>query len=158
LDDEFTLLVDSLASARRISADSVRSLIDGGPYTARQAHARGLVDTLLAEAEVDSLAAHADGSRQPTGSFVRYAQEGGGGRGEDCALVVAEGEIVDGGGSEGPFGGGVVGDRPLVEALREIRGRHNIRAVVLRIDSPGGSGDASDAVWQELRRLRREKP
>jgi len=158
LDDEFTLLVDSLASARRMSTDSVRGLIDGGPYTARQAHARGLVDTLLAEAEVDSLAAHADGSRQPTGSFARYAQERGEGTGEHIALVVAEGEIVDGRSSQGPFGGRAVGDRTLVEALREIRGRHNIRAVVLRIDSPGGSGDASDAVWQELRRLRREKP
>src|SRR5207249_1383117 len=154
----FTLLVASLASARRMRTDSVRSLIDGGPSTAGQAHSRGLVDTLLAEAEVDSLAAHADGSRQPTGSFARYAQERGEGTGEHIALVVAEGEIVDGRSSQGPFGGRAVGDRTLVEALREIRGRHNIRAVVLRIDSPGGSGDASDAVWQELRRLRREKP
>jgi len=158
LDDQFTLLVDSLASARNLSADSVRRLIDDGPYTARQAHQRGLVDTLLAEAEVDSLAAHAGGSRRPTGSFAHYAQEGGEAVGDHIALVVAEGEIVDGKSSEGPFGGRVVGDRTLVEALREIRSRRHIRAVVLRIDSPGGSGDASDAVWQELRRLRREKP
>src|SRR5262249_18169146 len=73
-------------------------------------------------------------------------------------LVVAEGEIVDGRSSEGPFGGRTVGDRTLVESLRDIRGRKNLRAVVLRIDSPGGSGNASDAVWQELRRLKRDKP
>ena len=158
LDDEFTLLVDSLASARRLSTDSVRRLIDDGPYTARSAHARGLVDTLLAQAEMDSLAAHAGGSRHPTASFARYAQEGGPSTGEHIALVVAEGEIVDGRSAEGPFGSRSVGDRTLVEALREIRNRRSIRAVVLRIDSPGGSGDASDAVWQELRRLRREKP
>ena len=158
LDDEFGLLVDSLASARRITPDSVRLLIDDGPYTARQARERGLVDTLLAQAELDSLAAHANGSRKATVSFTRYAQEGREGAGEHIALVVAEGEIVDGRSREGPFGGRSVGDRTLVEALREIRGRHSIRAVVLRIDSPGGSGDASDAVWQELRRLRRDKP
>jgi protease-4 len=158
LDDEFTLLVDSLASARGIPVDSVRRLIDDGPFTARVAHARGLVDTLLARADVDSLAAHADGGRRPTVSFTRYAEEGGEVTGEHIALVVAEGEIVDGRSSEGAFGGRSVGDRTLVEALREIRARKSIRAVVVRIDSPGGSGNASDAVWQELRRLRREKP
>ena len=158
LDDEFGLLVDSLASARGLSRDSIRNLIDDGPYTAREAHARGLLDTLLAEADVDSLAAHAGGSRHPTASFTRYTEEGGSGSGEHIALLVAEGEIIDGRSREGAFGGRSVGDRTLVEALREIRSRRNIRAVVLRIDSPGGSGDASDAVWQEIRRLRREKP
>jgi protease-4 len=158
LDDEFALLVDSLASARSLPRDSVRRLIDDGPYTAREAHQRGLVDTLLAEADMDSLAAHIGGTRHPTASFTRYAEEGGTGTGEHIALLVAEGEIVDGKSREGAFGGRSVGDRTLVEALQDIRDRHNIRAVVLRIDSPGGSGDASDAVWQELRRLRREKP
>jgi protease-4 len=158
LDDEYGLLVDSLASARRIAPDSVRHLIDQGPFTARAAHQLGLIDTLLARADVDSLAAHVDGSRRPTASFTRYAEEGSVVSGEHIALVVAEGEIVDGKSTEGPFGGRSVGDRTLVEALREIRSRRNVRAVVLRIDSPGGSGNASDAVWQELRRLRRDKP
>ena len=158
LDDEFSLLVDSLASARRIPPDSVRRLIDDGPYTAREARSRGLIDTLLAEADLDSLGSHAGGARHPTASLLRYAEEGGAGVGEHIALVVAEGEIVDGRSREGPFGGRSVGDRTLVEALQDIRDRRNIRAVVLRIDSPGGSGDASDAVWQELRRLRRQKP
>src|SRR5262249_35284067 len=158
LDDEFTLLVDSLASSRRVSADSVRRLIDEGPFTAVEARSDGLIDTLLARADVDSLAAHAGGARRPTASFTRYAGEGGEATGEHIALVVAEGEIVDGRSSEGPFGGRTVGDRTLVEALRDIRGRKNIRAVVVRIDSPGGSGNASDAVWQEIRRLKRDKP
>jgi len=158
LDDEYGLLVDSLASARQIPPDSVRHLIDQGPFTARAAHQLGLVDTLLARADVDSLAAHGDGGRRPTASFTRYAEEGGVVTGEHIALVVAEGEIVDGKSTEGAFGGRSVGDRTLVEALREIRSRRNVRAVVLRIDSPGGSGNASDAVWQELRRLRRDKP
>lgn len=158
LDDAFSLLVDSLASARGLPRDSVRRLIDDGPYTARDAHQRGLLDTLLSEAELDSLASHTGTLRHPTASFSRYAQEGGTGAGEHIALVVAEGEIVDGRSREGAFGGRSVGDRTLVEALQEIRDRRNIRAVVLRIDSPGGSGDASDAVWQELRRLRRTRP
>ena len=158
LDDEFTLLVDSLASARRLTPDGVRQLIDEGPFTATAAHANGLVDTLLARADLDSLATHAGGQRRPTASFTRYAEEGGVVTGEHIALVVAEGEIVDGKSTESAFGGRSVGDRTLVESLREIRSRKSIRAVVLRIDSPGGSGNASDAVWQEIRRLRRDKP
>lgn len=158
LEDEFTLLVQSLAEARHLPADSVRRLIDEGPWTASEAFAHGLLDTLISEADVDSLASHDGDQLHPTASFERYAAEGGDGRGERIALVVVEGEIVGGRSHESPFGGRSVGDRTLVEALRDIRGRRGIRAVVLRIDSPGGSGDASDAVWQELRRLRREKP
>ena len=158
LDDEFALLVDSIAVARDLPADSVRHLIDNGPYTADAARALGLLDTLLAEADVDSLAAHAGGDRFPTGSLARYAEEGSAGSGEHVALLVAEGDIIPGKSRDGTFGGRSVGDVTLVEALRDIRQRKSIRAVVLRIDSPGGSGDASDAVWQEIRRVRRVKP
>ena len=158
LDDEFKLLVQTLSEERNLSPDSMRRLIDDGPWTANEAFAHGLLDTLMAQADVDSLAAHEGGERRASASFLRYVEEGGSGKGERIALVVAEGDIVEGRSREGVFGGRSVGDRTLVDALRDIRGRHSIRAVVLRIDSPGGSGDASDAVWQELRRLRREKP
>ena len=158
LDDEFDLLVRALAEARSLPVDSVRNLIDGGPWTSREAFAHGLLDTLMAQADMDSLAAHDESTRRPTASFMRYVEEGAVGGGERIALVVAEGDIVDGRSREGLFGGRSVGDRTLVDALRDIRDRRGIRAVVLRIDSPGGSGDASDAVWQEIRRLRREKP
>jgi protease-4 len=158
LDDEFDLLVQALSEARSLPADSVRQLIDAGPWTSREAFSRGLLDTLMAQADLDSLAAHDGPARRPAASFMRYVEEGATGGGERIALVVAEGDIVDGRSREGLFGGRSVGDRTLVDALRDVRDRRGIRAVVLRIDSPGGSGDASDAVWQELRRLRREKP
>jgi len=159
LDDQYTTLVGALARARDVPADRMRSLIDGGPYAADTAHELGLVDTLLAILDVDSMATHAEGEKFGTVSLSHYLGEGGLATGEHIALLVAEGDIVDGKSREGPFGGGrSVGDRTLVEALQDIRERRDIRAVVLRIDSPGGSGDASDAVWQELRRLRRVKP
>jgi protease-4 len=158
LDDQFALLVRSLADSRGLPQDSVRHLIDEGPWTSREAFQRGLLDTLMAQPDLDSLASHDELLRHPTASFLRYVEEGSTGGGERIALVVAEGDIVDGRSREGLFGERSVGDRTLVDALRDIRARRSIRAVVLRIDSPGGSGDASDAVWQELRRLRREKP
>ena len=147
LDDEYALLLDSLAVARHLPRDSVQHLIDDGPYTARDALARGLVDTLLAQADMDSLASHAGPTRRGTGSFLRYAEEGSSESGEHIAVLVAEGEIVDGKSRDGGFGGRAVGDETLIEALRDIRSRKSIKAVVLRIDSPGGSGNASEAVW-----------
>lgn len=160
VDDLYGLFVDSVAVARGLDRDSVVRLVDGGPYTGREALAKGLLDTLLTVAELDSLATGSQsekhGGRQ---SFTKYARSGGDGTGEHIALLVAEGEIVDGRSRDsGPFGGRTVGDETLVEALREIGEDDAIRAVVLRVDSPGGSGDASDAVWQELVRLRRSKP
>jgi protease-4 len=159
LEDQYTALVRRLSDARDLPEDSVRALIEGGPYAAGTAQELGLLDTLLSLAEMDSLATHSEGEKSGTVSVGHYLEEGGLVAGEHIALVVAEGDIVDGRSREGPFGGGrSVGDRTLVEALQDIRQQKDIRAVVLRVDSPGGSGDASDVVWQELRRLRREKP
>ncbi|MFM8559247.1 MAG: signal peptide peptidase SppA [bacterium] len=159
VDDLYGLFVDSVAVARGLERASVVRLVDGGPYTGREALAKGLLDTLLSVAELDSLATGSQSEKHGRQSFAKYARSGTDGTGEHIALLVAEGEIVDGRSRDsGPFGGRTVGDETLVEALREIGEDDAIRAVVLRVDSPGGSGDASDAVWQELMRLRRTKP
>lgn len=158
LDDEYALLVDSIAVSRGLPPDSVRSLVDDGPWLASEARQRGLVDTLLSAADLDSLALHPRGRRLEPVPLPRYLEAGGGGGGERIALVVANGTIVSGRSHETPWEGRQLGDQTLVAALRELRTRRGVRAVVLRVDSPGGSGDASDAIWQEVRRLRREKP
>ena len=159
LDDQYETLVQGLSTARDLAPERMRELIDGGPYASVTARQLALVDTLVSLPDVDSLATHEEGGKSGVVSVAHYLEEGGLTTGAHIALVVAEGDIVDGKSREAPFGGGrSVGDRTLVESLQEIGQRRDIRAVVLRVDSPGGSGDASDAVWQELRRLRREKP
>jgi protease-4 len=116
----------------------------------------GLVDTLVSSHDLDSLAV--DGGDHDTESFLDYASAAGTHNGPRIALLVAEGEIIDGRSRDGAFGGRSVGDETLIEALRDIADDDDVRALVLRIDSPGGSGDASEAVWHEIRRVRREKP
>jgi protease-4 len=69
------------------------------------------------------------------------------------AIVYAEGEIVDGEGSPDEIGGA-----RLSRELRKLRQDKNVRAVVLRVNSPGGSAAASEVVQREVRLLRREKP
>lgn len=69
------------------------------------------------------------------------------------AVVVASGEITSGSGDNS-----VVGSEDFVKALQEVRKDDNVKAVVLRINSPGGSGLASDVIWREIMLTREKKP
>jgi protease-4 len=159
LDDSYRLLADSLAAAREMPADSVRRLLDRGPFGAGAALARGLVDTLLYEADIDSLALREAGRGAVTLSLARYA-----GRlptpraGPHIALVTASGTIVPGRSRYVRGEGQALGAETLIEALRQARNRRSVKAVVLRIDSPGGVLEASDDIWGEVRRCRAVKP
>ena len=76
--------------------------------------------------------------------------------GDRIAVVVAEGNIVDSD-SDQAFPGQVA-YRPVASVLRELAIDDSVKAVVLRINSPGGSGAASDLIWREIIRLRKKKP
>ncbi|MGD1840807.1 MAG: signal peptide peptidase SppA [Thermonemataceae bacterium] len=69
------------------------------------------------------------------------------------AILVAEGQIVDGKGSDG-----MIGSATFVKELRKVRKNDKVKAVVLRINSPGGSALASDVMWREIQLLKKEKP
>ncbi len=78
-------------------------------------------------------------------------------RGPRIAVIYAVGAIVSGQSGYDPLNGAVVGSDTLNESIRAARKDSSVRAIVLRVDSPGGSATASDAVWRELM-LAREKP
>lgn len=69
------------------------------------------------------------------------------------AVLYASGQIIDGTSSQGSLG-----DVTLVEQLSKVREDKNVKAVVLRVNSPGGSALASEIMWREIERLRAEKP
>ena len=96
VDDQFELLVDSLAAARHMTPDSVAWLMDEGPFGSGEAVALGLVDTLLHRAEVDSMATAAVGGRRATLSLQRYVGRLPEGDGARIALVTAAGTISEG--------------------------------------------------------------
>jgi protease-4 len=161
--------LDGIRSARPAVADGAP---EDGPYGAPNAKAHGLVDDVgyLDEAR-DAL----EGQVGAVRSEVRLgagAQSGGGDELSDVlralageslgaapvALVRAVGAIsMDGGG--GLFGesAGIV-EKRLVRTLSRLEKDDDVKAVVLRIDSPGGSALASDLLWHELMRIRAEKP
>lgn len=159
LDDLYADLVDSLATARGMDADSIVAALDEGPYDADAAWARGLIDTVLYEGELDSLAMDEQDDAGETVSMTRYLDRvhKPGGRSR-VAMVVAAGAISDGRSRRTPGDGLVLGSETIIKALREARERSSVKAIVLRIDSPGGSASASDEIWREVERCREVKP
>src|SRR5262249_60749072 len=90
----------------------------------------------------------------------RYAERIGraGRHGRRVALTTASGTIAPGRSHVGANGEWILGAETLIESLNEARDRRSIRAVVLRIDSPGGDAQASDDIWREGTRCRARKP
>ena len=159
VDDQFGVLVDSLSTARGIASDDVVRLLDDGPFGAREALARGLIDTLLHRSELDSMVTVAGEGRRTTLSLNRYVSRLDSPRGgRRVALVTAVGTIAEGRSRGSSSEGQILGAETLIKALREVRNRSSIEAIVLRVDSPGGSAQASDEIWQEVKRCTERKP
>ena len=158
LDDAYRLVVDSVAAARGLSSASVEALLDDGPYAAEDAWARGLVDTLLHRADLDTLAARTGDRREllPMSRYLARVDEPT--FGFKVALVAASGTIAEGRSRVSPTDGRILGAETIIKTLRDVRNRSSIKAVVLRIDSPGGSAQASEEIWREVARCRERKP
>ncbi len=168
LDDLYDQFVAALAEGRGLSPERVRDLIDGGPYRAPAAKEAGLVDEICYEDEIEEKLGGflgRPGSKPgviPAGRWLRIARRMAPPPGTRVpaprmALLVAEGFIRSG--RTGPlWASRAVASTSFVEALRQARDDPRVRAIVLRVDSPGGSGLASDVIWRELRLAREKKP
>jgi protease-4 len=161
LDPLYERLVRAVATARRKTDEQVRGIIDAGPYTAAAAQSAGLVDGVLHYDEFEQVFTQVYGHR------VRFVppevllerRDARWGEPPRIGLLYAVGTITDGESISNPFTGSVsTGADTFIAAVRALREDAGVRAVVLRIDSPGGSVTASDVMWRELRLLGKEKP
>lgn len=180
LRDLFDQMVQGIAEDRQITPDEARALIDRGPFTAHQAQEARLVDDVMyAEAFADSLKerygrsvelVHNYGERELPeidfssplailkffGEVMSTAKAG---RRPSVAVVHVDGMIVTGKTEEGLFGdSGTVGSTTLRRVLSRAREDDSVKAVVLRVSSPGGSAVASDIIWHAAVELGEEKP
>jgi protease-4 len=159
--DAYEQLVKAIADGRRRSEADVRQLLDQGPFLPADALRAGLIDDVAYE---DQLADKAKvplgkGKRLDLDSYDRVAPESLGiGVGPRIAVIYATGTIVSGDSGYDPLNGALLGSDTLVEYVRRVREARDIRGVVLRIDSPGGSAVASDVLWRELVLMRDSKP
>jgi len=158
LDSLYGQVVSGIARERRLSPEAVRRLIDGAPYTAAEAKAARLVDQLGYPDEFRDRIRRLAGGRPRLVGIESY-DGGSPASGRRLAVVFAEGEIRRGRATASPFGGGAaIASEDLAATLREVGEDDGIPAVVLRVDSPGGSALASDLILHEVERLQRRKP
>jgi protease IV len=155
LDDLYAQFVDGIAKGRGRDPQQIRDAVDQAPLSSATAVALGLVDERIYEDELPSRA----GATQavPLARYVRSQRSMGLGR-PKIALIQVSGEIITGRSGGDAFGGTYAGSETVTKAIRTARQRSDVRAIVLRIDSPGGGGSASDAIWREVVLAQREKP
>ena len=162
--DAFNQLVHGIAQGRRKSDAEVRGLLDRGPFLPEEALRAGLVDDLAYEDQLDDrvpeLRGRAREVRRIEGSaYSRIdARSVGYQPRSRVAVLYAVGAITSGKSSFDPLNGAAVGSDTFVEQIRQVRDDDSVKAIVLRVDSPGGSSVASDVIWRELMITRDQKP
>jgi protease-4 len=175
LDRHYLTMVQIIAKDRKLPEDRVRALIDDGLFASEHAHGAQLVDDVASfeafrdgvvgkgawtKIELDKTDDVPDTKVGAISKIMRFLGAAPADRpsGDHVAIVYALGNIVDGDGD------GVLGARQeiashtLVAALRELTDDDSVKAVVLRIDSGGGSAQASELIWRAVAALEAKKP
>jgi protease IV len=158
----FSDAVETIADARGLTSDQVRELINTGPRTAPEAQAAGLVDRLgYRDQAYDGMRARVDGKPEllfadrwrPHRKLAPPPHRRG-----HVAMVDVRGGITTGRTRRGPMGR-QAGSDTVSAQLRAAHDNDRARAVVIRVESPGGSAVASEVIWREVCRLREaDKP
>lgn len=159
LDSLYSQVVDGIARTRKITPSQVRRGIDTGLMTMEEAKTAKFVDDLLYKDQVEAKLEEQFG--EYTEVKVRAYKKTGGfhlGARNRIAVIDAVGAIVSGRGGSSPYGSEFIGSDALAQTLKDLREDTGVRAVVLRVDSPGGSGVASDVIWRETTLLKGVKP
>ena len=166
LDDLYGRYIDGIAKARNKSSDDIKALIDNSPYNAAQAKDAGLIDGALYHDEVEKELKKRLGYKDSDelhlakgSDYRQISQESLGlNKGEKIAIVYAAGDITSGKSQFGGDGEETIGSDSLAKTLHEARDDQSIKAIVLRVDSPGGSGLASDIIWRAIESAKEKKP
>jgi protease IV len=150
-------IIRGIAETRGMSPEEVVGLIDRGPLVADEAKAARLVDRIGYRDEAITRAKERAGSGAEFVSLSRYLDSAGHPHdsGPTIALIYATGLVGKGSGSTNPLVGGTgVSAREVGRAFRQAFGDPEVRAILFRIDSPGGSAVASETIWREVVRAR----
>ena len=183
LDDYYRQIVETIASSRKLTPDQVKAIIDTGLHTASDAKKLGLIDVVGYEDTIESLIKGDDKTAEVKitkgygkkkidtdfSGFTGMAKMMNLMMGVEpttrkstaakIAVINATGAIMSGSSATDPFfGEQTMGSTTMIKAIRQARDDATVKAVVLRVDSPGGSALASDLMWHELEALDGKKP
>jgi protease-4 len=150
----------NMALYRKIPEDRFRALANKGPFVAGEAREANLVDGFAFDDELERVTQDVIGKKiayQKLGD-ERKAPATFGPR-PRIGLLYIDGDIIDGRSRNIPIiDSKLVGSYTIAETVKQLRDDGNVKAVVLRIESPGGSSMASDVMWRELKKLGEKKP
>lgn len=161
LDDLWGTMVSDISKARKIDAASIQGVVDSEgmikPAVALKSH---LIDRVAYRDEIIARLKKDTGVTSPTESFRQiqigayiktlHSNQSGSGK---VAIVYAEGDIVDGEGDATEVGGA-----RFAREIRALREDSSVKAIVLRVNSPGGSASAAETIQRELRLAKQVKP
>jgi len=181
LTDFYDQMVETIARDRKLPVDTVRKLVDQGLFTASEALKAGLIDEIAYGDQIKQrlskdLATEETQIDIMNGYAIKKVENDFSGmmgmvklfdlllNGSDAkkttknkkiAVIYAVGTIVSGESSFSLLGGASVGSDTLISALKQADGDKTVQAIVLRVDSPGGSALASDLIWREIQRIKK---
>ncbi len=180
LGDSYDMMAEAIAKRQGISLADAKALIDGGPYNPAAAKAAGLINRIGYSDAIEADMARSIGvaaikldpkygKKSETidlsgfAGFMKMMQmlSGEGAKKAESkepkiALIYAQGAIETGKSTPSLFGDTSMGSDTVIKHLREAEKDKTVKAIVLRVDSPGGSALASDLIWREVVRI--EKP
>jgi protease-4 len=156
VDDRYDALLDMLATSRQVERQVVAGWIDQGMFDAWDALEAGLADTVMYFEDMmddrfpdEDITYLSDYSLDlPSRRSTDY----------EVAVVFVTGVIMPGTSRFDNFQGKLAGSETVVEQLQSVGEDEDIDAVILRVDSPGGSALASDLIWNEIRKVQENKP
>jgi protease-4 len=165
LNEYYERFAGTIAETRKKSVQDVKALIDNAPYHATEAQQQGLIDganykeqvyeelrTRLGYKQDDKLRTIGGGEYREVPSDSLGLNTG-----ERIAVIYASGAITGGSSNNSPLGGQMVGSDTMVKAINDAADDPSIKAIVLRVDSPGGSALASDLMWYAIENAKVKK-
>lgn len=175
IDQRYTTFINDVAQSRGLDAGVVRNALNRGVYTTDSLIALGFIDGVRSrEATREMIRQHINATSKKgdtlenirlvsianyinSSSFRDQKEEVE--KDKEIAIVYGSGAIVSGKNQPALFGGeNQIASESFIANLRKARDNSKVKAIIIRIDSPGGSVIASDAIWEEIRAARKVKP
>jgi protease-4 len=157
MSSQFGQIVAGIAKGRGLSESEVRAKFDEGPYLGQQAVDAKLVDGLLYRDEVYEKTRGKHGDEAKLLYLEKYLERAGRPHdsGKKIALIYGVGAVQRGSGGFSPISGSAMGSDTVAAAFRTAREDDDVKAIIFRVDSPGGSYVASDTIWRETQLARK---
>jgi protease-4 len=168
LEMQYRILVEAVAQARKLTKEQVLALVDSSRMKSGWARDHQLIDGLAywdeVEAKIKERIGAAPDKKLATVNQTAYRKVSMSEAGFDAgrhkiALIYSVGLIIAGAGGVDPFSGDAAqGTDPIIAALRQASADPSVKAIVFRVDSPGGAGLGADLVRREIELIKQKKP